>query len=46
MRTFAMAAATFWNSLNIRDRRNKVRGSSSLESFKNNFKALLFKEHF
>ena len=27
MRTFAMAAATLWNSLNDRDRGNKVRGS-------------------
>ena len=41
MRTFAMAAATLWNSLNVRDR-----GSPSLESFKSNLKTLLFKEHF
>ena len=46
MRTFTMAAATFWNSLNVRDRGNKVRGSPSLESIQNNFKTLLFNEHF
>ena len=34
MRTFAMAAATLWNSLNVRDRGNRIRGSPSLESFK------------
>ena len=35
IRTFSMAAAaTLWNSLNIRDRGNRVRGSPSLESFK------------
>ena len=44
MRTFA--AATLWNSLNVRDRGNRVRGSPSLESFKGNLKTLLFKEHF
>ena len=27
MRTFAMAAATLWNSRNVRDRGNRVRGS-------------------
>ena len=46
MRTFAMTAATLWNSLNVRDRGNKIRGSPSLESFKTNLKTLLFKEHF
>ena len=46
MRTFAMAAATLWNSLNVRDRSNRIRGSPSLESFKSNLKTLLFKEHF
>ena len=46
MRTFAMAAATLWNSLNVRNRGNRIRGSPSLESFKSNFKTLLFKEHF
>ena len=46
MRTFAMAAATLWNSLNVRDRGNRIRGSPSLESFKSNLKTLLFKEHF
>ena len=48
MRTFAMAAATLWNSLNVRDRGNSIRGtcSPSLESFKSNLKTLLFKEHF
>ena len=46
MRTFAMAAATLWNSLNVRDRGNRIRGSTSLESFKSNLKTLLFKEHF
>ena len=46
MRTFAMAAATLWNSLNVRDRGNRIRGSLSLESFKSNLKTLLFKEHF
>ena len=46
MRTFAMAAATLWNFLNVRDRGNKIRGSPSLESFKSNLKTLLFKEHF
>ena len=46
MRTFAMAAATLWNSLNVRYRANRVRGSLSLESFKSNLKTLLFKEHF
>ena len=34
MRPFAMAAATLWNSLNVRDRRNRIRGSPSLESLK------------
>ena len=28
-----MAAATLWNTLNVRDRGNMVRGSPSLESF-------------
>ena len=46
MRTFAMAAATLWNSLNVRNRSNRIRGSPSLESFKSNLKTLLFKEHF
>ena len=46
MRTFAMAAATLWNSLNVRDRSNRIRDSPSLESFKSNLKTLLFKEHF
>ena len=46
MRTFAMAAATLWNSLNVRDRGNRIRGSPSLKSFKSNLKTLLFKEHF
>ena len=46
MRTFAMAAATLWNSLNVRDRGNRIRGSPSLESFKSNLKTLLFKEPF
>ena len=46
MRTFAMAAATLWNSLNVRDRSNRIRGSPSLESFKSNLKTLLFREHF
>ena len=46
MRTFAMAAASLWNSLNVRDRGNRIRGSPSLESFKSNLKTLLFKEHF
>ena len=46
MKTFAMAAATLWNSLNVRDGGNKVRGSPSLESFKSNLKTLLFKNHF
>ena len=46
MRTFAMAAATLWNSLNVRDRGNRVRGSPSLISVKSNLKTLLFKEHF
>ena len=46
LRTFAMAAATLWNSLNVRDRSNRIRGSPSLESFKSNLKTLLFKEHF
>ena len=46
MRTFAMAAATLWNSLNVRDRGNRIRGSPSLESFKSNLKTLLFMEHF
>ena len=46
MRTFAMAAATLWNSLNVRDRGDRIRGSPSLESFKSNLKTLLFKEHF
>ena len=46
MRTFAMAAATLWNSLNVRDRGNRIRGGPSLESFKSNLKTLLFKEHF
>ena len=46
MRTFATAAATLWNSLNVRDRSNRIRGSPSLESFKSNLKTLLFKEHF
>ena len=46
MRTFALAAATLWNSLNVRDRGNRIRGSSSLESFNSNLKTLLFKEHF
>ena len=41
-----MAAATLWNSLNVRDRSNRIRGSPSLESFKSNLKTLLFKEHF
>ena len=35
-----------WNSLNVRDRSNRIRGSPSLESFKSNLKTLLFKEHF
>ena len=39
-------AATRWNSLNVRDRGNRIRGSPSLESFKSNLKTLLFKEHF
>ena len=42
MRTFAMAAVTLWNSLNVRDRGNKIRGSPSLESFKSNLKTLPF----
>ena len=46
MRTFAMAAATLWNSLNVRDRGNRIRGSPSLESFKSNLKTLVFKEQF
>ena len=46
MRTLAMAAATLWNSLNVRYRANRVRGSPSLESFKSNLKTLLFKENF
>ena len=46
MRTFAMATATLWNSLNVRDKGNKIRGSPSLESFKSNLKILLSKEHF
>ena len=46
LRTFAMAAATLWNSLNVRDRSNRIRDSPSLESFKSNLKTLLFKEHF
>ena len=46
MRTFVMAAATLWNSLNVRDRGNRIRGSPLLESFKSNLKTLLFKEHF
>ena len=33
MRTFAMVVATLWNSLNVRDRGNRIRGSPSLESF-------------
>ena len=46
MRTFAMAAATLWNSLNIINRDNRVRGRPSLESFKSNRKTLPFMEHF
>ena len=46
IRTFAKAAATLWNSLNVRDRGNRTGGSPSLESFKSNLKTLLFKEHF
>ena len=34
MRTFAMAAATLWNSLNVRDRGNRIRGSPSLKVLK------------
>ena len=41
MRTFAMAAATLWNSLNVRERGNSIRGSPSLESF-NVFLRLFF----
>ena len=40
--TTTRAAATLWNSLNVRDRGNRVRGSPSLESFKINLKTLLF----
>ena len=46
MRTFAMAAATLWNSLNVKDRGSRFRGSPSLESFKGNLKTFLFNEHF
>ena len=46
MKTCAMAAATLWNSLNVRDRGNRIRGSPSLESFKSSLKTILFKEHF
>ena len=38
MRTFAIAAATLWNSLNVGDRGNRVRCGPSLESFKSNLK--------
>ena len=31
LRTFSTVAATLWNSLIVRDRCNKVRGSPSLE---------------
>ena len=41
MRIFAMAAATLWNSLNARDKANRVRGSPSLESFNSNLKTSL-----
>ena len=34
---FGMAAATLRNYLNVRDKSNRVGGSPSLESFKNNF---------
>ena len=43
MRTFAMAAATLWNSLNVRDRGNRIRGSPSLESYKSNLKTLFLR---
>ena len=46
MSTFAMADATLWNYLNVRDRGNKIRGNPSLESFKSNLKTIFFKEHF
>ena len=46
MRTVSMAAATLWNSLNVRDRGNRIRCSPSLECFKSNLKTLHFKEHF
>ena len=46
LRTFVMAAATLWNFMNASDRGNRIRGSTSLESFKSNLKNLLFKEHF
>ena len=42
MRTFSMTAATLWDSLNVRDRGNRIRGSPSLESFKSNLKTLHF----
>ena len=45
MRTFVMAAATLWNSLNVRDRGKRIRGSPSLESFKCILRPF-FKQHF
>ena len=45
MGTFAMADATctLWNSLNVRDRGNRIRGSPSLESFKSNLRTLFLR---
>ena len=43
MGTFAMAAATLWNSLNVRDRGNRIRDIPSLESFKSNLKTLFLR---